>query len=163
MNGPQVHRLLARMTDYLETRSGQSSRYAEYAQRGRKGYEIEHVWADHPERHADEFAPASEFQEYRNRIGGLLLLPKSFNASYGDWPYAEKRAHYDSQNLLARSLHAKAYDHNPGFRRFIEASGLPFRAHDDFRKADLDARQELYRRLAERIWNPERLEQEAAS
>ena len=163
MNGPQIHRLLARMTDYLETRSGQTSRYAEYAQRGRKGYEIEHVWADHPERHADEFAHASEFQEYRNRIGGLLLLPKSFNASYGDLPYAEKRAHYDSQNLLARSLHEKAYDHNPGFRRFIEASGLPFRAHDDFRKADLDARQELYRRLAERIWNPERLEQEAAS
>lgn len=163
MNGPQIHRLLARMTDYLETRSGQTSRYAEYAQRGRKGYEIEHVWADHPERHADEFAHASEFQEYRNRIGGLLLLPKSFNASYGDLPYAAKRAHYDSQNLLARSLHEKAYDHNPGFRRFIEASRLPFRAHVDFRKADLDARQELYRRLAERIWNPERLEQRAAS
>src|SRR5262249_25572840 len=150
-NGPQIHRLLARMTDYLETRSGQTSRYAEYAQRGRKGYEIEHVWADHPERHSDEFAHPSEFQEYRNRIGGLLLLPKSFNASYGDLPYAEKRAHYDSQNLLARSLHEKAYDHNPGFRRFIETSGLRFRAHVDFRKADLDARQELYRRFADLI------------
>ena len=84
MNGRQIHRLLARMTDYLETRSGQTSRYTEYAQRGRKGYEIEHIWADHPERHSDEFAHPSEFQEYRNRIGGLLLLPKSFNASYGD-------------------------------------------------------------------------------
>ncbi|MBC7293035.1 MAG: DUF262 domain-containing protein, partial [Thermoleophilia bacterium] len=41
MNGRQVHRLLARMTDYLETRSGQPSRYTEYGQRGRKGYEIE--------------------------------------------------------------------------------------------------------------------------
>ena len=66
------------MTDYVETRSGQPSRYAEYAQRGRRGYEIEHIWADHPERHADEFTHASEFQEYRNRIGGLLLLPKEF-------------------------------------------------------------------------------------
>src|SRR5690606_32016262 len=94
MNGRQIHRLLARMTDYVETRSGQASRYAEYAQRGRKGYEIEHVWADHPERHKDEFGHPSEFQEYRNRIGGLLLLPKSFNASYGDLPYAEKREHY---------------------------------------------------------------------
>ncbi len=44
------------MTDYVETRSGQASRYSEYAQRGRKGYEIEHIWADHPERHSDEFA-----------------------------------------------------------------------------------------------------------
>ena len=29
MNGRQIHRLLARMTDYLETRSGMASRYAE--------------------------------------------------------------------------------------------------------------------------------------
>lgn len=163
MNGRQIHRLLARMTDYLETRSGLASRYAEYAQRGRKGYEIEHVWADHPERHTNEFAHPSEFQEYRNRIGGLVLLPKSFNASYGDLPYAEKREHYVGQNLLARSLHELAYDHNPGFRRFLEASDLPFHAHAEFRKADLDTRQVLYQRLAERIWSPERLAQEAAA
>ncbi|RME96008.1 MAG: DUF262 domain-containing protein [Alphaproteobacteria bacterium] len=163
MNGPQIHRLLARMTDYVETRSGQASRYAEYAQRGEKGYEIEHIWADHPERHTDEFAHPSEFQEYRNRIGGLLLLPKSFNASYGDLPYEEKREHYAGQNLLAKSLHESAYDHNPGFKRLIEQSGLPFRPHAEFRKADLDARQALYQRLAERIWDPKRLEEEAAS
>ena len=163
MNGPQIHRLLARMTDYLETQSGQASRYVEYAQGGRKGYEIEHIWADHSERHVEEFAHPSEFADYRNQIGGLLLLPKSFNASYGDLPYAEKRRHYLSQNLLARSLHEQAYDHNPGFRRFISESGLPFRAHAEFKKVDLDARQELYRRLAERIWDPERLAQEATS
>lgn len=162
-NGRQIHRLLARMTDYVETRSGQASRYTEYAQRGRKGYEIEHIWADHPERHTGEFAHPSEFHEYRNRIGGLLLLPKSFNASYGDLLYAGKREHYLGQNLLARSLHERAYDHNPGFRRFIEESGLSFRAHAEFRKADLDARQILYQQLAERIWSPERLAQEVAS
>jgi hypothetical protein len=163
MNGRQIHRLLARMADFLETRSGLASRYAEYAQRGKKGYEIEHIWADHPERHADEFGHPSEFQEYRSRIGGLVLLPKSFNASYGDLPYATKREHYAGQNLLARSLHEQAYDHNPGFKRFLAESGLPFHAHAEFKKADLDARQALYRQLAERVWNPDRLEQEVAS
>jgi hypothetical protein len=163
MNGRQIHRLLARMTDYVETKSGQASRYAEYAQRGRKGYEIEHVWADHPERHTDEFSHPSEFQEYRNRVGGLLLLPKSFNASYGDLPYDEKREHYLGQNLLARSLHEGAYSHNPGFARFIESSGLAFRAHANFKKADLDARQELYGKLAEQIWSTDRLQQEVES
>jgi hypothetical protein len=163
MNRRQIRRLLARMTAYVETGSGQASRYAEYAQRGKKGYEIEHIWADHPERHKDEFSHPSEFQEYRNRIGGLLLLPKSFNASYGDLPYAEKRKHYVGQNLLAKSLHESAYDHNPGFKRFIADSGLPFRPHAEFKKADLDARQVLYRQLAERIWDPERLEKEANS
>ena len=163
MNGPQLNRLLARMTDYLETQSGQASRYVEYAQRGREGYEIEHIWANRSERHMEEFTHPSEFAAYRNHIGGLLLLPKSFNASYGDLPYSEKRGHYLSQNLLARSLHEQAYDRNPGFRRFIEESGLVFRAHAEFKKADLDARQDLYRRLAERIWDPERLAKEAAS
>ena len=181
-NGPQIHRLLARMTDYVETSSGQASRYAEYDQRGRNGYEIEHIWANHPERHADEFAltqlshiggsrrqrekdkePTSAFSEYRNHIGGLLLLPKSFNASYGDLPYAEKREHYLKQNLLASSLHEKAYERNPGFLRFIEESGLPFRAHVEFKRKDLDARQDLYQKLAERIWDPDRLMREATS
>ena len=164
MNGRQIHRLLARMTEYIETRSGMASRYAEYIQRsGKHGYEIEHIWANHPELHADEFKHPTDFEEYRNRIGDLLLLPKSFNASFGDLPYAEKREHYDAQNLLARSLHENAYDHNPGFVRFVQTSGLPFRAVKDFKKADLDARQELYRKLAEQIWSPERLALEATA
>jgi hypothetical protein len=161
MNGPQIKLLLARMTDYIETCSGRVSRYPEYIQGAKTGYEVEHIWADHPERHADEFGHPSDFAEYRNRLGGLLLLPKSFNASYGDLPYAEKREHYLKQNLLAQSLHEKAYEHDPGFLRFMEGSGLPFQPHGEYKKADLDARQELYRKLAEQIWNPEKLLQEA--
>jgi hypothetical protein len=158
MNGRQIHLMLARMTNYVETSSGQASRYSEYVQRGGKnGYEVEHIWANHPENHKNEFAHPNDFTEYRNRIGGLLLLPKSFNASYGDKPYAKKREHYFGQNLLAQSLHEKAYDHNPGFRRFLDESGLPFKAHAEFKKADLDARQDLYQQLAERIWNPDNL------
>ncbi len=161
MNRPQVHRLLARMTDFVEVRSGQQSRYSEYMQRGKKGYEVEHIWANHPERHTDEFGHPTDFAEYRNRIGGLLLLPKSFNASYGDKPYAEKREHYFGQNLLAQSLHETAYDHNPGFRQFREDSGLDFQAHAEFKKADLDARQDLYREIAEQIWSPDTILREA--
>jgi Protein of unknown function (DUF1524) len=161
MNGRQIHRLLARMTDFIETRSGQASRYAEYIQRrGKNGYEVEHIWSNHPERHEDEFAHPADFAEYRNRIGGLLLLPKTFNGSYGALPYGEKRPHYYGQNLLAQSLNEQAYDHNPGFRKFQEESGLPFTAHPEFKKADLDSRQDLYRRIAEQIWNPENLMRE---
>ena len=106
MNGRQIHHLLARITDYIEVQSGMPSHYAEYLVRSGKGaYEVEHIWANHPERHEEEFSSASDFEEYRNRIGGLLILPKSFNASYGDLPYEKKREHYNSQNLLARSLH----------------------------------------------------------
>ncbi len=161
MNGRLIHRLLARMTDYVETQSGQASRYAEYIQqRGKNGYEVEHIWANHPERHSDEFAHPADFSEYRNRIGGLLLLPKPFNASYGDKPYSTKVSHYHGQNLLAQSLHENTYKHNPGFLKFLRDSGLPFRPHSEFKKSDLDARQELYRQLAERIWSSDVLRRE---
>ncbi len=149
-----LHRILARLTDYVETQSGQTSRYLDYVSEGKTRYEVEHIWADHPERHTAEFNHPADFAEHRNRIGGLLLLPKSFNASYGDLIYADKLPHYNSQNLLARSLHPLSYDHNPGFLQFKERSALPFAPHSEFNKADLEVRSQLYRQIAERIWNP---------
>ena len=149
-----LHRILARLTDYVETQSGQPSRYLDYVSEGKSRYEVEHIWADHPERHTAEFSHPADFSEHRNRIGGLLLLPKSFNASYGDLTYADKLPHYNSQNLLARSLHPQCYDHNPGFRRFLDQRGLPFVAQAEFNKSDLETRSQLYRLIAERIWNP---------
>src|SRR5262249_18386025 len=91
MNRYSIKWVLARMTDYLEMRGGLASRFEEYMSEGRKeGYEIEHIWADHWELHKDEFNHEADFDEYRNRFGALLLLPKTFNASYGDLPYAKK-------------------------------------------------------------------------
>ena len=69
---------------------------------------------------------------------------------------------YFGQNLLVQSLNEKAYENNPGFHKFCASSGLPFKAHRKFAREDLDARQELYRRLAEQIWDPEILRREAA-
>ena len=157
-NRRKIHLILARITDYVAIQSGQSSRLPEYIRKtGKNSYEVEHIWANHPERYTDEFLHEFEFEAYRNRLGGLLLLPKKSNTSYGDTPYAEKHEHYIKENLLAQSFHQKAYENNPGFKQFIEKSGLPFRHHPEFQKKDLDARQKLYQLLAERIWNPERL------
>jgi hypothetical protein len=145
------------MTEFVEIRSGLASNYAEYVTtRGRNAYEVEHIWSDHAEDY-DEFTHPTDFAEYRNRIGGLLLLPKPFNASYGDLSYEDKLPHYFGQNVLAKSLNPKFYSHNPGFIQFMNASQLPFEKHEHFKKADLDQRQTLYTRLAEEIWNPSRL------
>ena len=155
-NRRKIRLILARITDYVEVQSGRTSRYSEYVKTGSNGYEVEHIWANHPQRHLYELSH-SEFEGYRNRIGGLLLLPKKSNASYSDLPYAEKRNHYLKENLLAQSLHEGAYERNPGFLQFIEKSGLPFQEYPEFRKAEFDKRQWLYMQLAERIWSPERL------
>ena len=159
INGPQVHRLLARLTEFLEVQSGGAPRYPEYANRSSRkgGYQIEHILADRPERHVDEFSHPTDFAAYRNRVGGLVLLPAGENASYSDMTYAEKVTHYAKQNLLACSLHPIAYENKPGFQKFREATGLPFKYKMDFRKADLDERQALYIALADLCWSPDRL------
>ncbi|HNW18785.1 MAG TPA: DUF262 domain-containing protein [Sphingorhabdus lacus] len=161
-NRYSIHRLLARLTDYVEVQSGQASRYNEYVGDGPGRYEVEHIWADHWERHKDEFDHPADFIEHRNRIGALLLLPKSFNASYGDLPYDAKLKHYRTQNLLAHSLHADCYSHNPGFLRLTKETGLPFKSYEAFAKSDIEERSQLYRQIAQRVWNPDDLLKEVA-
>jgi uncharacterized protein DUF1524 len=131
-----VKQFLAQMTEYVEIQSGFPSNYVQYAtSRGKKGYEVEHIWSDHYDEYK-EFSHPADFADYRNRIGGLLLLPKTFNASYGDLKYEKKLRHYYGQNLLANSLHPLCCKHNPGFSKFVKNNGLAFIAHKHFRKAD---------------------------
>jgi len=160
-NRRYVHRLLARITYHVEEQSGIPSTYEKYISRDiKKPFEIEHIWADKFEYHKDEFDNTYEFDEYRNHIGGLLLVQRGFNQSYGDLPYSEKLPHYLSQNLLARSLHPNCYQKNPSLTEYIGRSGLPFKAHKEFDKKDLDERQELYSRVCREIWSPKRFVEE---
>jgi len=158
-NRSKIHLLLARIADYVETSSGGLSRYDEFANNGKKSirYEVEHIWADHYEQHEDEFEHVADFSRYRNRIGGLLLVPKSFNASYNDATFKKKLPHYFKQNLLAASLSGLCYEKNPGFLRFVKASDLDFRSYAEFDAASIDERGVLYRDLAKKIWNPDDL------
>ena len=154
----QIHHLLARMTHFVEAECGVASTFEQYVVRkAKKPYEIEHLWADKFERHTDEFDHPADFDEYRNHLGGLVLLPRGFNQSLGDKPYEEKLAHYNAQNLLVRTLNPACYENNPSFSAFLDRSGLPFKAHAVFKKADLDERQDLYREIAERVWSADRL------
>lgn len=159
-NPRTLHRQLARITDWIEVQSGQPSRYDEYIVRsGKNAYEIEHIWANHFEEHMDEFSNEYEFRDFRNRLGGLLLLPKKINASLNDKPYSYKVEAYIKENLLASSLHPKAYESNPGFRQMREKTGLQFAAiynsdgESKFTKDDFEKRFDLYRGVAEQMWS----------
>ena len=153
-----IHRQLARFTDWLEQQSGVPGHYENYIIRsGQNAYEVEHIWADHYDRFTEEFDQQNDFDQHRNRIGGLLLLPKKINASLKDMTYEKKLPHYLKQNALAQSLHKEFYSNNPGFRQTITKHGLPFQPHDSFAKADLDERSRLYCQLAALIWSPDRL------
>ena len=115
--------------------------------------EIEHIWANHYENHLEEFQDKAEFDTVRNSIGDLLVLPKSFNASYNDAPYEAKVEQYYSQNILAQTLNAKKYINNPGFIEYIKRTGLPFKAYDSFTKESISERTALYRKIIEENWS----------
>ena len=51
--------------------------------------------------------------------------------------YTEKLPHFLKANALTQSLHERFYQNNPGFQQTIAKHGLPFRAHEEFAKADL--------------------------
>jgi len=161
-NAKSLHRQLARFTHWVEEQSGQPGRYLEYIVRsGKNAYEIEHLWANHFERHADEFAHAQEFASYRNRIGGLVLLPKKINASLNDKTFVDKVAHYQKENLIARSLHSACYQHNPGFLKLVARTGLPFKSFDEFKKCSFDERYAAYQGIAKQLWSLSRLQETA--
>ena len=153
-NRNQLHKLLARIIDYIEVGSGGASTYAELTGSTKVRYEVEHIWADHFDRHTDEFTHERDFARHRNRAGDLLLLPKSFNASYNDDTYGQKLPHYFKQNILAASLNSLAYEKNPGFKNFIKSSGIAFKPYDQFKAANIIERGQLYREIAKQIWNP---------
>jgi hypothetical protein len=162
-NKKTVRRFLARLTFWVDQRVGVNSSLVAYlASSGVQGYDIEHVIPDQHEPYLEMFPAEQDFQEYRNRLGGLLLLPRSFNRSYGDLPYRDKREHYLQQNVMAQTFHEKAYERNPGLRRLIENWRIPFAPYEDLKKIDLEERQSVIMRLAEEVWSLSRLSEAAA-
>ena len=161
-NRAYVHMLLARITHHIAEECGIDSDILSYLDRTvRHPFQVEHIWADDYEQYRSEFGNEYEFADYRNRFGGLILLPDDFNKSYGKKGYKEKLDGYLGQNVLAKTLHPKWYENNPSFMRYKEVSGLPFKAYPGaFTKADLDERQELYRLICEEIWSPSRFDLE---
>jgi uncharacterized protein with ParB-like and HNH nuclease domain len=149
-----VQFLLARITRHIEERCGIQSRFEDYMNPEiKKPFQIEHVWADNFDAHRDEFDQRTDFDEYRNKLGALILLPEGFNQSYGKLPYEEKLPHYFGQNLLAKTLSPQCYEKNPAFIEYMNKSQLPFQPHEQFKKQDIDKRQSLYQKISEEIWN----------
>ncbi len=158
MNGGTIHRILARLTAYVEAGSGKTLSFDTLvSDKIKNRYQIEHIWANQFERQRDEFQHPADFAEYRNRLGGLVLLPSDINQSFSDQSYEDKLEHYSKQNMLLASLNPRAYEYEPGFRQFRKHSDLPFRAHPEFKKADIDARQALYLEIAKQVWDPQQI------
>ena len=158
-NRAQVRYLLSRLTAFVEVESGRPDEIARYLERS-EPFEVEHIWANKFERHQAEVKTEDKFRFQRNRLGALLLLQKSHNASYQAATYEEKIEWYRQQNYLAASLHRVTHQRNRPFTENVaKRHGLEklFRSFDKFDVPAIEIRQHLYQRLCEIIWAPQRL------
>ena len=144
--------LLSRISSYVDKQVGVDSNYDSYYRPSGKQFEIEHIWANKYERHKEEFDQKADFENFRNKLGDLVLLPRGTNQSYGDKKYEEKHIHYVKENLLVQSLTPLAYQNNPNFINMIKTTNLPFKAHEKFNKNDINERQSLYKEICIQMW-----------
>ncbi len=155
MNRKFVKHLLCRITSYIDNLVGKDTTYQTYYLPNGKQFEIEHIWANKFEEHTDEFQQINDFQEWRNSVGALILLPQGTNQSFNSDKYEDKIEHYIKENTYAQTLHPTYYSKNPNFLKSQTVSELDFRAHSIFKKQDIEDRQRLVQRICEKLWSAE--------
>ena len=164
MNGRQIHRLFARMTDYLRRNPAKHLIIKSTTSEAKKALRL------------NTFGPITQTATRMSSImqansadiaigsAGCCCSPRASTPVTAICPTRRSgiitwsRICWHKASILSPTNATLAL--RGSSRR---AAGLPFRAHAAFKKADLDARQESLLQLAERIWSPERLVQEAAS
>jgi len=147
-----VKHLLSRISSYVDNLVGKSSTYASYHHPSGRQFELEHIWGNKFKEHTDEFEQENKFQEWRNSIGALILLPNGTNQSFNSDKYEDKIEHYIKENTYAQTLHPNYYEKNPNFLKSEMIKKLAFSPHPEFKKNDIEDRQKLVERICEEIW-----------
>ena len=155
MNRKFMKHLLSRISSYVDHIVGKDTTYVTYYHPNGKQFEIEHIWANKFEEHKDEFDQITDFQEWRNSVGALILLPQGTNQSFNSDKYEDKLEHYIKENTYAQTLHPAYYSKNPNFLKSETVQQLGFREHSQFKKYDIIERKKLVQRLCEKLWSEE--------
>jgi hypothetical protein len=100
--------------------------------------------------------------EWRDGIGGLVLLPRGKNRSLRDMAYPEKLTRYASENVLAQSLTDGFYLNNPTVNTYVQTSGMPLISEPSFTFETWQRRTALYEWIATQIWNVSHVDDLAA-
>lgn len=154
--------LLARVTAYVELKSGGHDLFPLYVDRTQENpYDIEHVLPAREDLYAEAFGTAEVFWRVRDSVASLLLLPADVNRSLQDKPYTEKRVVYAGQNLWAASLADEAYVSRPQFAALRSGMSSPPTPLGQFGMDEWDERMDTIFELVDRIWDPERIREVA--
>ena len=152
--------LLARVEKFICDGIGESMKYSVYdivRKTGNKtGFHIEHILSRNQES-VSKFDSEEEFDNNRNRMGGLLLLYGLDNIGSGNELYKDKLKTYSNGLMWGKTLVEDTYHVNIKLRAFNDAfkarhGGIGFEPIVDFDKSALDARTKLLFEIVREIW-----------
>lgn len=144
--------VLAKVTQYIELRAFGETEGTKWLNRYTGGgFEIEHVFPQAPSSEAAaEFGDAQD-PHVAERLGNLVLVEKSINASLGNRRYSEKRNVYrQSQLLLTRALAERP---KVGDNTKIDVAVATLDPFEKWNEAAVGKRQEHLAALAREVWN----------
>lgn len=160
-NSQFIRYLLARLTAWLEVGCEKVDPIFHYLALNQRGptHQIEHVWSNSFS-DPDGYTDPAEFQRWRNRIGGLLLLQGGENAGMRDASVETKIVWYRAHNMLAASMHPSTYGRgNAKFNGFIRRQRLSdlFEPYVSGFRSVIVGRSILYTAMARRVWHADAL------
>lgn len=143
--------VLAKLTQQVDLEAfgaNEGTRWLETYMSG--GYEAEHIFPQNPCTEAsEEFGPFDD-AEIADRLGNLVLVEKSINASLGNRPYSEKRPVYQqSKLLLTRSLAERP---KVGTNTRIDRAVASIEPYPEWTAASIEHRQGVLVALARAVW-----------
>jgi hypothetical protein len=144
--------ILAKLTQHVDLQGFGETEGTKWLSRyTSNGFEIEHVYPQTPsEEAATEFGTATD-ANIANRLGNLVLVEKSINASLGNRAFSKKRAVYlQSQVLLTRAVAERP---KVGVNTKIDAAVAAIEPFDKWNEEAVIKRQEMIRGLARTIWD----------
>lgn len=144
--------ILAKLTQHVELLAyGETEGTKWLSKYTSGGYEIEHIYPQTPNDEAKkEFGPATDVNVV-DRLGNLVLVEKSINASLGNRPFSSKKGVYpQSQLLLTRAI---AELPKVGTNTKIDAAVVGIMPYQDWNEKNVADRQEFIRKMARVIWD----------
>ena len=143
--------ILAKLTQHIDLKAYPNmeakKRLGDYV----NGYEIEHIYPQSPSKEAEEEFGDFEDEYIAARLGNLVLVEKSINASLGNRPYSEKRKVYPkSQLLLTCALPEKP---KIGTNTKIDQAVKDIISFETWNEAAVGERQNNLTALARKVWH----------
>lgn len=153
--------VLAKLAQYIELQAYGETEGTKWLKRYTGGgYEIEHIFPQQPSSQAKAEFGTFEDANVTDRLGNLVLVEKSINASLGNRPFSTKRDVYpQSQLLLTKALAERP---RVGANTRIDVAVAHLDPFTDWNEAAVARRQDMLTTLARSVWRVRPLAQSAA-